>query len=73
MKQRFLRRILGAPKVIENNCVKCGFCIRSCPYDAISFEQGYPLIDYKRCKMCFCCMGTCQNGAIIADYYISLK
>lgn len=73
IRQRFLRRILGLPKVIKNNCLKCGFCIQGCPYEAISFKQGYPVIDYKKCKMCFCCMGTCQSSAIVSDYYISLK
>jgi uncharacterized protein (DUF362 family)/Pyruvate/2-oxoacid:ferredoxin oxidoreductase delta subunit len=70
---RFLRRILGVPKVNESNCLKCGSCIGSCPYGAITLGIGYPLIEYKKCKMCFCCMGTCQSGAIVSDYVVTLR
>lgn len=51
--------------VKKDLCKKCGFCIHSCPVQAIKLDSNKNIIfDHKRCIGCFCCQELCPCGAI---------
>lgn len=65
MKQRFIKMAWGVPKLLEEKCVRCGVCIKSCPFSAIYSQDSNPAIDEKKCRQCFCCMELCDKGAFV--------
>ncbi len=52
------------PEPIEDKCQRCGACIKNCPTKAMESQQGFPVIDYKKCISCFCCDEICPHDAI---------
>lgn len=60
-------RLVADMSVIENNpdkCGKCGLCVKSCPYNAISIEPDHVVIDKFKCKGCGTCVAACPTGAM---------
>lgn len=55
------------PRPDENRCKKCGACVSNCPTQAMSLQNGFPVIDYKKCISCFCCDEVCPYDAIDQD------
>lgn len=52
------------PKIIEENCVSCGQCIKNCAQEAIEFnEKRKATIDYDKCVGCGQCVAVCQFEA----------
>ena len=50
---------------INEKCVRCLNCLRSCPVGAISQkEDGSLEIDQKKCIHCYTCQEVCPNGGI---------
>jgi len=45
-------------------CIGCEQCIASCPFDAISIEDGVAIIDPDKCTGCGECLKTCPVEAI---------
>ena len=57
------------PKIIAENCVSCGMCIRKCPQKAISYNDDLNAqIDYEKCIGCGQCVASCHYGAARAVY-----
>lgn len=52
------------PQPDEKCCKRCGACIKTCPTQAMSPDDGFPIIDYKKCISCFCCDEVCPYDAI---------
>ncbi|MCM8795557.1 MAG: DUF362 domain-containing protein [Candidatus Omnitrophica bacterium] len=57
------------PLIIDNNCLRCGSCIKACPKQAISMEflseyNSRIKFDYQKCISCFCCQEACPHSAI---------
>lgn len=53
------------PRLDEDECDKCGICIRDCAVSAIkSGDQGYPEFIYDKCIYCYCCSEYCPKNAI---------
>lgn len=50
----------------EENCIKCGKCVRACPADAIVWENknDYPVIIQNECMQCGRCKEVCPSDAI---------
>ena len=46
-------------------CTSCGSCMDSCPFDAISMDDGVSQISRERCMGCGVCIDRCQSGAIV--------
>ncbi len=52
------------PKPEKIKCLRCGECIANCPTKAMLSQDGFPIIDYKKCIACFCCDEVCPYSAI---------
>lgn len=50
-------------------CAKCLTCIRSCPYQAISYDDNKIVIDIEKCQLCGICAGVCPEYNIEIKYY----
>ncbi|MGN1031132.1 MAG: RnfABCDGE type electron transport complex subunit B [Butyricicoccaceae bacterium] len=46
------------------SCISCGLCVKTCKFEAISIENGYPVIDYSKCKNCKMCAKACPRHCI---------
>ncbi len=71
MVPKALVKVLGKflwvkAKVNVQKCVRCLFCVKSCPVKAIDEEDKnkYPHVDEKKCISCFCCHELCPYKAV---------
>ena len=55
-------------KVRTDLCVKCGICVRACPYNAINMNE-YPTFDETKCEGCFACYNHCPKKAIYTKLF----
>ena len=80
---RFVTKYAGKlfwvkPNIIDDKCVGCLQCIKSCPVKAIVKKDGKikPFIQKDKCIGCFCCHELCLHKAIeiresfIASFFI---
>lgn len=51
--------------VSSEYCVSCGLCVKKCPMEALTLEEGRLVINYKRCIGCGVCMAACVKGALL--------
>jgi len=63
---RTFRRVL--PKLSRNitateDCTKCGLCLRNCPKNNITFENGHAIF-HSKCMLCLRCIHICPKNAI---------
>lgn len=52
------------PLVLNDACIKCMLCMKSCPVDAISVVNKFPFIDKDKCIECYCCHEVCESDAV---------
>jgi Na+-translocating ferredoxin:NAD+ oxidoreductase subunit B len=58
-------QLVGAsPKVCEWGCLGLGNCLRSCPFDAIVYEDGVIKIIEEKCVGCGVCVKACPRDCI---------
>lgn len=48
----------------QDKCKLSGQCIKVCPQQAISVNDGKPSIDYEKCDSDGLCIPACPEGAI---------
>ncbi len=53
-------------RIIDEECIKCGKCVKVCPSDAIIWEdrKDYPLIIQNECLQCGRCKEACPVATI---------
>src|SRR5450759_4301798 len=53
-------------RIIDDKCVRCGACVRACPFDAIAQadRKAIPVIDLTKCTLCGACVQACKFDAI---------
>ncbi|MGE5455469.1 MAG: DUF362 domain-containing protein, partial [Methylocystaceae bacterium] len=62
--------LVPKPFIIEENCIRCGICVQSCPVrpkavDWVSeAKDETPAYFYQRCIRCYCCQEMCPEHAI---------
>jgi len=54
-------------RVIENKCVGCTLCVKSCPTATIKVENKLATIDVTNCNFCGSCVSACKFEAIVID------
>ena len=47
----------------KDTCTGCESCIPSCPFDALSMQEGKAVVDEK-CTFCGACVEVCPVNAI---------
>ena len=54
--------------VKPDDCIGCKICIKSCPYDAIDFdEDAKKAIINDKCTVCAACIPACPEEAIVSE------
>jgi len=48
---------------VTEECIKCGLCLRNCPKNNITFENGYAVF-HSKCMLCLRCIHICPKNAI---------
>ncbi len=52
-------------KVRKDLCLGCGFCVESCPRQAIRIVWEQAEIEQNKCVPCRICREVCPQGAIV--------
>lgn len=63
MKSRSVSTTAKYPEVLEDKCISCGRCVKSCAYQAISLEPKAN-IEISKCFGCGLCVTRCPKKAI---------
>jgi uncharacterized protein (DUF362 family)/ferredoxin len=61
---RWLTTQLLAYPEAGDKCTGCGYCVRNCPVEAITIEDGRAQMDLRRCIRCYCCHELCPELAV---------
>lgn len=58
--------IMGAmkPRLLEENCVSCGKCEKTCKMGAIKIFEEKARIDREKCVLCGSCIAACRKDAL---------
>lgn len=49
---------------VTGSCDSCGLCSAACPVQALSIDNGKPVIDYSRCIFCGRCVEACAKNCL---------
>ena len=49
----------------KSGCISCTKCVNECPFDAIEMVNGFPVIDYEKCRNCGKCIKACPRKCIV--------
>ena len=52
-------------KICTVGCIGCKKCVKTCPFEAIDFENFKSTIDWVRCTNCGLCATVCPTHAIV--------
>jgi len=54
-------------RIINEKCVGCGVCVKTCPFGAISLVNKKALADLHKCTLCGACAPSCKFKAILIE------
>lgn len=61
-------RNLAKAQVIKDckaGCIKCEACVRACPEQCITMQNGIPVTDYSKCTSCGVCVEKCPTKCYV--------
>ena len=59
---------MAGVNVKEDDCIGCKICIKSCPYDAIDFDDDTKKASInEKCTVCGACIPVCPEDAIVSE------
>ncbi len=56
---------MSAIQVLEDKCIGCKLCVKTCPYNAITMQEKLAVIDITKCTLCGACVDACKFDAIV--------
>ncbi|MBN2029714.1 electron transfer flavoprotein subunit alpha [bacterium] len=56
---------MSAIQVLEDKCIGCKICVKTCPYNAITMQEKLAVIDITKCTLCGSCVDACPVDAIV--------
>ena len=63
-KGKLIQHSTAKPSIKISACTGCGECLKWCPVDAITVEDGIARINRKKCIGCGECLATCRFDAV---------
>ncbi|MBU4228715.1 MAG: Fe-S cluster domain-containing protein [Proteobacteria bacterium] len=54
----------GGPSSCNYSCIGLGECAESCPFDAITMVDGFPVVNPDKCVACGTCVRACPKRVI---------
>jgi electron transport complex protein RnfB len=54
----------GGPSACQYACIGLGECASSCPFDAITMQEGFPVVNPDKCVACGTCVKACPKKII---------
>ncbi|MDK2822701.1 MAG: electron transfer flavoprotein alpha subunit [Clostridia bacterium] len=54
-------------EVIKKNCIGCGACVQTCPFDALDLVDGIAVVNPEKCTDCGACVGVCPTMALTLE------
>lgn len=57
-------KFIGKSFSVDENCIKCGKCVRECPKNNISFNKDGKIEFSNKCMACCRCIHNCPTNAI---------
>ena len=59
-----MSRFMGKSFSVDDNCIKCGICIKNCPENNINFGKDKNIKFSNKCMLCCRCIHNCPKNAI---------
>ncbi|MBO8169922.1 MAG: 4Fe-4S binding protein [Thermoanaerobacteraceae bacterium] len=56
-----------AVEISKKKCIGCGLCVQTCPFDALTLENGVAQVDPDKCTNCGACVEVCPTEALALD------
>jgi ferredoxin len=48
----------------KSGCIKCELCVKNCPQQCITMQNGIPAVDNRRCVSCGVCVNKCPTKVL---------
>lgn len=59
-----MSRFMGKSFSVDDNCIKCGICVKNCPENNINFGKDKNIKFSNKCMLCCRCIHNCPKNAI---------
>lgn len=59
-----MSRFMGKSFSVDDNCIKCGICVKNCPENNINFDKDKNIRFSNKCMLCCRCIHNCPKNAI---------
>ncbi len=59
-----MSRFMGKSFSVDDNCIKCGICVKNCPENNIDFGKDKNIKFSNKCMLCCRCIHNCPKNAI---------